>query len=73
MCNTVFNFLGSVAAGYSTADDGDAEGYSVQWRTEGGWVVGSNPPKFWRPSKILPNSTQLWKLLKIAEFGTPTP
>jgi len=46
MCNTVFNFLGSVAAGYSTADDGDAEGYSVQWRTEGGWVVGSNPPKF---------------------------
>jgi len=31
------------------------------------------PPKVWRPSKIVPNSTQLWKLLKIAEFRTPTP
>jgi len=27
--------------------------------------------KFWKPSKIVPNSTQLWKLLKIAEFRTP--
>jgi len=35
----------------------------------------SNPPipKFRRPSKIVPNSTWLWKLLKIAEFRTPTP
>ena len=37
-----------------------------QWRTEGGF----NPPP---PSKIVPNSTKLWKLLKIAEFRTPTP
>ena len=36
--------------------------------------VGWNPPppKFRRPSKIVPNSTRLWKLLKIAEFRTPT-
>jgi len=41
----------------------------------GGGLGGSNPPppKFWRPSKIVPKSTQLWKLLKIAEFRTPTP
>ena len=31
------------------------------------------PPKFRRPSKIVPSSTQLWKLLKIAEFRTRTP
>ena len=31
------------------------------------------PSKFRRPSKIVPNSTRLWKLLKIAEFRTPTP
>jgi len=30
------------------------------------------PPKFRRPSKIVPNSTPLWKLLKIAEFRMPT-
>jgi len=30
------------------------------------------PPKFRRPYKIVPNSTRLWKLLKIAEFRTPT-
>ena len=37
---------------------------------------GSNPPstsKFRRPSKIVLNSNQLWKLLKIVEFRTPTP
>ena len=40
--------------------------------TEGVWG-GSNPaPKFRRPSKIVPNSTRLWKLLKIAEFRKPT-
>ena len=46
-----------------------------QWCTEGGvWGVQTPPPpKFWRPSKIVPNSTRLWKLLKkIAEFRTPT-
>jgi len=39
-------------------------------------VWGFKPPphpKFRRPSKIVPNSTRLWKLLKIAEFRTPTP
>ena len=47
----------------------------VQWRTEGGgvWVFQPPPSKFRRPSKIVPNSTRLWKLLKIAEFRTPTP
>ena len=49
-----------------------------QWRTGWGWVgwfLGFNPPptKFWRPSKIVPNSTRLWKLLKISEFSSPTP
>ena len=40
----------------------------------GGGLGCSNPhPKFRRPSKIVPNSTLLWKLLKIAEFRTPTP
>ena len=34
--------------------------------------VQTPPPKFRRPSKIVPNSTRLWKLLKIAEFRTPT-
>jgi len=39
-----------------------------------GWGVQlPSPPKFRRPSKIVPNSTRLWKLLKIAEFGMPTP
>ena len=43
-----------------------------QWRT--GWGWGFNPPpKFRRASKIVPNSTRLWKLLKIAEFRKPTP
>jgi len=43
-------------------------GQSVAYRGEGsGGLGGSNPPsKFRRPSKIVPNSTRLWKLLKIA-------
>jgi len=45
-----------------------------QWRTEGVCLRGSTPPpQFRRPSKIVPNSARLWKLLKIAEFRTPTP
>jgi len=32
---------------------------------------GGVQPKFRRPSKIVPNSTQLRKLLKIAEFRMP--
>jgi len=39
----------------------------------GGGVGGFNPPKFRRSSKIVSNSTRLWKQLKIAEFRTPTP
>jgi len=41
----------------------------------GGGLGCSNPPppKFRRPPKIVPNSTRLWKLLKIAEFRAPTP
>ena len=35
-----------------------------QWRTEGGGVFKPPLPKFRRPSKIVPNSTQLCKLLK---------
>ena len=39
-----------------------------------GWGVQTPPPpKFRKPSKIVPNSTRLWKLLKIAEFRKPTP
>ena len=53
-------------------------GTGTQWRAEGGGGgLGVQPhpptPKFRRPSKIVPNSTQLWKLLKIVEFRTPTP
>jgi len=41
----------------------------------GGGLGGFNtpPPNFRRPPKIVPNSTRLWKLLKIAEFMKPTP
>jgi len=47
----------------------------TQWRTEGESLGGGvkSHPKFRRPQKIVPNSTRLWKLLKIAEFRTPTP
>ena len=39
----------------------------------GGCGVQTPPsPKIRRPAKIVPNSTRLWKLLKIAEFRTPT-
>ena len=41
-----------------------------------GGVLGCQPPplpKFGRTSKIVSNSTRLRKLLKIAEFRTPTP
>ena len=47
--------------------------FSGQWRTEGGiGVLNPPPPKLRRPSKIVPNSTRLWKLLKSAEFRMPT-
>jgi len=50
-----------------------------EWAVRSGVPRGEvgvfNPPptKFRRPSKIVPNSARLWKLLKIAEFRTPTP
>ena len=50
--------------------------YCNQWRTEGGFGVFNIPPeipKALQTSKIVPNSTRLWKLLKIAEFRTLTP
>ena len=39
--------------------------------SRGGVGFNSHTPKFRRPSKIIPNSTRLWKLLKIAEFRKP--
>ena len=39
----------------------------------GGFGGVQTPPKLRRPSKIVPNSTRLWKLLKTAEFRKPTP
>ena len=39
----------------------------------GGVGVFKRPRKFRRRSKIEPNTPKLWKLLKIAEFRTPTP
>ena len=52
----------------------DTVDQSYQWRTEGGGVGVFKPPlKFRKPFKIVPNSTRLWKLLKIAEFRMPTP
>jgi len=42
-----------------------------KWRTEAGG--GVPPTKFRRRSKIVPNSTRLWKRLKIAQFRMPTP
>jgi len=57
--------------------DGSNRVPRAQWLTEGGgggWgVQPPPPPRFQRPSKIVLNSTRLWKLLKIAEFRTPTP
>jgi len=44
----------------------------VAYRGGGFWGVQTPPPKFRRPSKIVSNSTRLWKLLKTAEFRTPT-
>ena len=37
-----------------------------------GWGVQTPPPKFRKPSRIVPKTTRLWKMLKIAEFSTPT-
>jgi len=48
---------------------------AVAYRRGGGFGVFNPPPpppKFRSPSKIVPNSTRLLKLLKIAEFRTST-
>ena len=37
-----------------------------------GGLKPSLPPKFRRPSKIVPSSTRMWNLLKNAEFSTST-
>ena len=51
----------------------DIKGYTL-WGTKGGrFGIFNPPPKFQRPSKIVPNSTRLRKMLKIAEFRTTTP
>jgi len=47
--------------------------YAVAYREGGGDLGGLNPQKFRRPSKIVPNSSRLRKLLKIVEFRKPTP
>jgi len=57
---------------------GDLSCYKAgnQWCTEAGFGEGGwtpPPPKFPRPPKTVKNPTRLWKLLKIAEFRTPTP
>ena len=39
----------------------------------GGFKPPPPPAIFRRPSKIVTSSTRLWKLLKMAEFRTPTP
>jgi len=46
---------------------------SVAYRGGFGGFKLTPLPKFRRPSKIVPNSTRLCKLLKIAEFRTATP
>jgi len=45
----------------------------VAYRRRGGGSNSPLPQKFRRPSKIVPNWTRLWKMLKIAQFRTPTP
>ena len=39
----------------------------------GGLGCQPPPPKFRRPSKIMPNSTRLWKLLKLLNLGRQHP
>jgi len=45
---------------------------TIQVAYRRGWGFDPPSPKFRRLSKIVPNSTRLWKLLKIAKFRTPT-
>ena len=54
-------------AGFWTGGGGPAIASMCCGVPRGGFGVFKPPPK------IVPNSTRLWKLLKIAEFRTPTP
>jgi len=70
---TTHYVVGSGFQGYDAMRIPDDLNSQQQWCTEGGIGVFNTPhPKFRRPSKIVPNSTRLRKLLKIAEFRTPT-
>ena len=66
--------LSSCIFSLAASDSGSVQ-QSVAYRGWGwgGGVQLSPTPKFRRPTKIVPNSTRLWKLLRIAEFRTPTP
>ena len=44
-----------------------------QWRTEGGLGCSTPPRNSEGPPKSCQTQPNLWKLLKIAEFRTPTP
>ena len=46
---------------------------TVAYRGGGGLGVQIPPPKFRRPSKIVPNSTQLWTLLILLNLGRQHP
>jgi len=61
-----------VAAWSLQRDNPWTTGWMLLTNSVPGWGV-ETPPKFRRPTKIVPNSTRLWKLLKIAKFWTPTP
>ena len=55
-------------------DDRDTErGEAHQWRSEGGWGVQTPPPNSEGPPKLCQTQLDLRKLLKVAEFRTPTP
>ena len=74
---TVMSFLGLIW-NFSSGDQDHSlfcvYVYAVACRGAGGvWGVQTHPLEFRRSSKIVPNSTRLWKLLKTAEFRTPIP
>jgi len=61
--NRSFNISASTAG--RKCDCGSEKEKGVIIYTSGvprGFGGSTPPPKFWRPSKIVPNSTRLWKL-----------